>query len=188
MPFRLLGLVADPDRVGDICGRAFAHYAASGTEVTVVCAAGHDANVADLKTSVRALGVRDLVLLDFQPEELRATELVDVFADIMTGVQPHVVVADSADPAISEAAARAFTRVHQTVGGSAALPAKLYLRIRGRAQSVGVTSAVPIGDGAAPELFARVFPEPWLTGVLERDLFAGIPVRSVPPDLDQLAS
>ena len=188
MPFRLLGLVADPDRVGDIFGRAFAHYAALGTEITLVCAAGHDANVAQLKTSVRALGVHDVVLLDFRADELSANDLEAVFADIMTCVQPHVVVADSADSGINEAAARAFTRVHQTVGGSAALPAKLYVRIPGSAPSIGVTSAVPIGDGAAPELFARVLPEPWLTGVLERDLFAGIPVRPRLADLEQLAS
>jgi hypothetical protein len=27
----------------------------------------------------------------------------------------------------------------------------------------------------SPELFVRVFPDPWITGVLERDLFAGVP-------------
>lgn len=188
MPFRLLGLVADPDRVGDICGRAFAHYAASGTEVTLVCAAGQEAKATQLRTTVRSLGVHDLVLLDFEPDELSASALEAVFADIMTGLQPHVVVADSADPAIREAAARAFTRVHQTLGGSAALPAKLYVRLPGPTPTIGVTSAVSIGEGAAPELFTRVFPEPWLTGVLERDLFAGIPVKPELPQIERLAS
>jgi hypothetical protein len=183
-----LGLVADPGRVGDICGKAFARYAASGAEVTLVCAAGREVNTAHLRPKVRALGVRDLVLLDFEPDELSASGLEAVFADIMAGVQPHVVVADSIDSAIREAAVAAFSRVRRTVGGSAALPAKLYVRLPGAAPSIGVTSAVSTGEGAAPELFTRVFPEPWLTGLLERDLFAGIPITTAPTDLEQLAS
>jgi hypothetical protein len=37
-----------------------------------------------------------------------------------------------------------------------------------------VTTAIAVGRAAAPELFVRVFPNPWVTGVLERDLFAGL--------------
>lgn len=188
MPFRLLGLVADPDRVGDICGKAFARYAAAGAEITLVCATGREANVAQLRPKVRALGVRDLVLLDFAPDELSASAVADVFADVMAGIQPHVVVADSSDLAIKEAAAAAFSQVRRAAGGSAALPAKLYVRLPGAVPSVGVTSSVPIGEGASPELFTRLFPEPWLTGVLERDLFAGVPLTPGPTELEQLAS
>jgi hypothetical protein len=39
---------------------------------------------------------------------------------------------------------------------------------------VAVTTAIAVGTAAAPELFVRVFPNPWVTGVLERDLFAGL--------------
>lgn len=187
MPFRLLGLVADPDRVGDICGKAFARYAASGTEVTLVCAAGYGAEATPLRPKARALGVHDLVLLDFQPNELTARGLEEVFADIMTGLQPHVVVADATSSAIRDAAIGAFQRARRAAGGSAALPAKLYFRFSAGAPTIGVTSAVAIAPGSAPELFVRAFPEPWLTGVLERDLFAGVPVRQV-ADLEQLAS
>ena len=187
MPFRLLGLVADPDRVGDICGKAFARYAASGTEVTLVCAAG-GADAAPMRSTARALGVRDLVLLDFQPTELTGSGLEAVFADVMTGIQPHVVVADATSPAIKDAAVGAFQRARRAANGSAALPAKLYFRFSTGAPTIGVTSAVAIGSGSAPELFVRVFPQPWLTGVLERDLFAGVPVRQGAADVDKLAS
>ncbi|HVH65711.1 MAG TPA: hypothetical protein VM674_06700 [Candidatus Acidoferrum sp.] len=182
MPYRLLGLVADPDQVGDICGKAFAQYAASGTDVTLVCASAGDALSAPLRDSARALGVRDLVLLDFRPEELTAAALEPVFADIMTSLQPHIVVAGGTSAAIKDAAVGALSRTRHAVGGSAALPAKLYFRLSVGRTGVGVTSAIAVGEGAAPELFRRVFPEPWLTGLIERDLFAGIPARPVLPD------
>lgn len=185
MPFRLLGLVAAPDRVGDICGKAFGRYAASGAEVTLVCAGGRP-DTAQLRPSARALGVRDLVLLDFEPDELTASGLEAVFADIITGVQPHVVVADSTSSPLKEAAIGAFERARRAAGGSAALPAKLYFRLPSGTPSIGVTSAVTVGGGAPPELFVRAFPQPWLTGVLERDLFAGIPQTPAASDLERL--
>lgn len=177
MPYRLLGLVADPDQVGDICGKTFARYAASGTEITLACVAAADGRGVELRDSARALGVRDLVLLDFWPDEVTGTVLESVFADLMTSLQPHVVVVDGTSPAVKEASAAAFQRARGLVGGSAALPAKLYFRLSLGAPGVGVTTAVAVGDGAAPELFRRVFPEPWLTGVFERDLLTGIPTR-----------
>ena len=181
-----MGLVADPDRVGDICGKAFGRYAASGTEVTVVCAGGSP-DTPRLRPSARALGVRDLVLLDFEPDELTASGLEAVFAEIITGVQPHVVVADPTSSPLKEAAIGAFERARRAGGGTAALPAKLYFRLSPGMASIGVTSAVAIGGGAPPELFVRAFPQPWLTGVLERDLFAGIPQRPASSDLERLA-
>jgi hypothetical protein len=59
-------------------------------------------------------------------------------------------------------------------GGTAALPAKLYFRPSVGPDSVAVTTAIAAATAAAPELFVRVFPTPWVTGVLERDLFAGL--------------
>jgi hypothetical protein len=37
-----------------------------------------------------------------------------------------------------------------------------------------VTTAITVAIATTPELFVRAFPDPWVTGVLERDLFAGL--------------
>ena len=181
MPFRLLGVVADPNQAGDFCGHAFARYAASGTDVTLVCAAARDWSGADHKAAVRRLGVRDLVLLDYRLSELTVSGLEDLLADVMATVRPHVVVADGAQSAIRDAVASAFSRVRQTAGGSSTLPAKLYYRWSSRSLLVSVTTSVAVPAGASPELFVRAFPDPWVTGVLERDLFAGVPAEMPAP-------
>ncbi|OLD90893.1 MAG: hypothetical protein AUG96_01490 [Chloroflexi bacterium 13_1_20CM_4_66_15] len=176
MAYRLLGLAAHPDQAGDLCGQAFGRYAALGTDITLVCAAARDCSAAASKPAARRLGVRDLVLLDFGLSELTATLLEDVFVDVMASVRPHVVVADETQPAIREASARAFERVRRQAGGSAALPAKLYYRPPTDTPAARVTTVVGGPRPAAPEPFIRVFPNPWVTGVLERDLFAGVAV------------
>jgi hypothetical protein len=178
VPFRLLGVVADPNQAADLCGNAFAHYAASGTEVTLVCAAARDWIGAEHLPAVRRLGVRDLVLLDYDPSELTSAVLEDLLADVMASLRPHVVVADGTRPAIRDAAASAFSRVRRGTGGSSALPAKLYYRTSSTNPLVSVTTSIALGSGASPELFVRAFPDPWVTGVLERDLFAGISAES----------
>ena len=177
VPFRLLGVAADPNQAADLTGQAFAHYAASGTDVTLVCAGGRDWPVGHQLPAVRRLGVRGLVLLDYDLRELTAVLLEDIFTDVMAGVRPHVVVADGAQAAIREAVASAFSRVRRGVGGSSALPAKLYYRVPGSSPLVSVTTAIAI-PGESPELFVRAFPDPWVTGVLERDLFAGVPAEN----------
>ena len=174
MPFRLLGVVADPNQAADLCGNAFAHYAASGTDVTLVCAGAADWSGADHLPAVRRLGVRDLVLLDYKPSELTAAVLEDLLADVMACVRPHVVVADGTQPVVRDAAASAFSRVRRAAGGSSALPAKLYYRPLSTSPLVSATTSIAVGAGVSPELFVRVFPDPWITGVLERDLFAGV--------------
>jgi hypothetical protein len=185
VPFRLLGVVADPNQAGDLCGHVFAHYAASGAQVTLVCAAAHDWNATDRRSALRQLGVRDLVLLDYLSSELTAALLEDLLVDVMASVRPHVVVAEGPQPAIRDAAARAFTRVRRAAGGSSALPAKLYYRSPGASPLISVTTSITVAGGA-PELFVRAFPDPWVTGVLERDLFAGVPVENPAPEsLDQ---
>ena len=174
MPFRLLGLAAHPDRAGDLCGQAFGRYAALGTDITLVCAAARDCNAVLAKPAARRLGVRDLVLLDFLPGELTAALLEDVFVDVMASVRPHVVVADETQPAIREAAVKAFERIRREIGGSAALPAKLYYRPSTDTPAARITTVVGGPRPALPEPFIRMFPNPWVTGVLERDLFAGV--------------
>jgi len=180
----LLGVVADPNQAADLTGHAFAHYAASGTDVTLVCAGGRGWRGTAQLPAVRGLGVRDLVLLDYDTRELTADGLADVFADVMASVRPHVVVADS-QPAIRDAVASAFSRVRRAAGGSSALPAKLYYRLSGSSPLVSVTTAVAI-PGESPEMFVRAFPNPWVTGVLERDLFAGVRAEpGAPASLEQ---
>jgi LmbE family N-acetylglucosaminyl deacetylase len=175
VPFRLLGVVADPNQAADLCGTAFAHYAASGTDVTLVCAGARDWQGTDHLPAVRRLGVRGLGLLDYNPSELTAAVLTDLLADVMVSLRPHVVVADGTPPAIRDATASAFARVRRYAGGSSALPAKLYYRPSSTSPVVSVTTSIAVPAGASPQLFVRAFPDPWVTGVLERDLFAGVP-------------
>ncbi len=185
MPFRLLGVVADPNQASDLCGHAFAHYAASGIDVTLVCAAARDWSATDRMQALRQLGVRDLVLLDYSSSEVTAAMLEDLFADVLASVRPHVVVADGAQPAIRDAAATAFSRVRRAAGGSSALPAKLYYRSPGTNPLVSVTTSIAV-PGSTAEVFVRAFPAPWITGVLERDLFAGVPPENpAPSSLDR---
>jgi LmbE family N-acetylglucosaminyl deacetylase len=176
VPFRLLGVVADPSQAADLCGNAFARYAASGTDVTLVCAGARDWRAADHLPAVRRLGVRDLVLLDYSLHELTAVVLEDLLADVMASVRPHVVVADGTQPAIRDAATSAFSRVRRAAGGSSALPAKLYYRLSSSSPLISVTTSIAVA-GRSPELFVRAFPDPWVTGVLERDLFSGVPAE-----------
>jgi hypothetical protein len=185
VPFRLLGVVADPSQASDLAGHAFAHYAAAGTDVTLVCAAARDWKIGDRQSAFRQLGVRDLVLLDFRLNELSAAGLEDLLVDVMASVRPHVVVADGSRPAVKAATLSAFSRVRGAVGGSSALPAKFYYRSPGGSPLVSVTTSITV-PGVAADLFVRAFPDPWVTGVLERDLFAGVPVEPLAPtSLDQ---
>jgi hypothetical protein len=189
VPFRLLGVVADPNQAAELCGRAFARYAASGTDVTLVCAGARDWSGTDHLPEVRRLGVRDLVLLDYDPSELSSAPLENLLADVLTSLRPHVVVADSSQAAVKDAAGSAFSRVRRAAGGSSALPAKLYFRLSGASPLVSVTTSIAVGSDASPELFVRAFPGPWVTGVLERDLFAGVKAenRSLPSLDERLA-
>ena len=75
----------------------------------------------------------------------------------------------------------AFSRVRRAAGGTSALPAKLYCRLSGSSPLVSVTTAIAIA-GESPEMFVRAFPDPWVTGVLERDLFAGVRAEPAAPE------
>jgi LmbE family N-acetylglucosaminyl deacetylase len=175
VPYRLLGLVADPDHSSQLCGHTFPRYAAAGALITLVCAAASERPAALSNASAAALGIHDLVLLDYQPGELAAGELTAIFADLMAGFRPHVVVAPEADAVVREAATAAFHRARGLHGGSAALPAKLYYRPAHPSNTVSLTTSVGATGTATPEFFIRMHPSPWVTGVLERDLFAGVP-------------
>jgi hypothetical protein len=182
----MLGVVADPNQAAELCGHTVALYAASGTDVTLVCAAARDRGGADLKATVHRLGVRHLVLLDYTEADLSAATLEGLLADLMAGLRPHIVVADGTRDVVRAATSAAFSQVRRTAGGSSALPAKLYYRSPGDSAVVSVTTSIAGLGGAAPEHFIRVFPDPWVTGVLERDLFAGVPQDDAPRrDLDE---
>jgi GlcNAc-PI de-N-acetylase len=170
VPFRLLGVVAHPEDTAALGGQTFARYAASGTEITLVCAVPPQAS-ADFRQAAGGLGIKDLVLLDYGRDELVTADLEDVVADLMASVRPHVVVADGRPAPVREATGGAFLRARRAAGGSSALPAKLYHRPQAGTIAITTSIAVP---GAAPEHFVRVFPNPWVTGVLEKDLFAGL--------------
>jgi hypothetical protein len=169
-----LGFAADPDKASNLCGGTLARYAAAGTEVTLVCAAASEWSGIDRAAVARQLGPGNVVLLDYQLSELTAAGLEGVFADVMQSVRPHVVVAEGSHTGVREATISAFSTVRRRAGGSAALPAKLYVRSSGSPGSVAVTTAIAVATAPTPDLFVRVFPNPWVTGVLERDLFAGL--------------
>jgi hypothetical protein len=169
-----LGFAADPDKASNLCGGTFARYAAAGTEVTLVCAAAREWNGIRRAPIAGQLGAGNLVLLDYQLDELPAAGLEDLFADVMRSVRPHVVVAETSHAAVRDATSSAFSTVRRMAGGSAALPAKLYFRQSGGPGSVAATTAIAAAPAATPELFVRIFPSPWVTGVLERDLFTGL--------------
>lgn len=151
----------------------FKRYADSGTEVTLVCVVAPPTST-DLRPAARQLGIRDLVLLDFPVGELDAVRLEGILLDLFTSIRPHVVVAGAEERAVSSAVAGAVSRLRQVGGGSAALPAKLYFRPSASTPRIAVTTAVRVPGTTSPELFVRAFPDPWVTGVLERDLFAGV--------------
>jgi hypothetical protein len=178
-------MVADPDQASAICGHTFARYAAVGVDITLASASAEGWS-AQAQAAARHLGVRDVVLLDYPRRGLKSAELEGVFADLMAGLRPHVAVVDGNDSVIREAATRAFVRVRHGAGSSA-LPAKLYYRASGRHTPVQVTARINV-PGSAPELFVRVHPSPWVTGVLETDLFAGLTEEPVEFAAGRLAS
>jgi hypothetical protein len=142
--------------------------------VTLVCAAAHEWSSVDRIAVARQLGSGNLIQLDYAVGELTPAGLEGVFADVMQSVRPHVVVAEGSHPGVREAAISAYSVVRRMAGGSAALPAKLYVRSPAGPGAVAVTTAISVATAPAPDLFVRLFPNPWVTGVLERDLFAGL--------------
>ena len=142
--------------------------------MTLLCAGADGWAVAAGKAAIHRLGVSDLVLLDYGGDASAASDLEAAIRDVMAGIAPHVVVADQQSATLARAALDAFFRVRHGIGGSAALPAKFYYRAAPGSPAVQVTTAISIGPPQPPELFIRAYPTPWVTGVLERDLFAGI--------------
>jgi hypothetical protein len=162
-------MVVDPDQAGTLCGHTFARYAASGVEVALACASSTGWEPRRVQ-AVRRLGVHDVVLLDYPKRELSSPDLERALADVMTGMRPHVVVVERQE-ALAGVATAAF-KLARRGGGSKGLPAKLYLRAS-LGSPIPVTTRVGV-TGHPAEHFVRIHPSPWVTGVLETDLFAGI--------------
>ncbi|HEY8678232.1 MAG TPA: hypothetical protein VIN39_06315 [Candidatus Dormibacteraeota bacterium] len=183
MSRRLLGVIPHVEDLPALAGRAFGRYAAAAVEITVACAGGAD--LGPWKGRARSLGIHNLIVLDYRHAELDPALLAEILADIMRGVQPHVVVASGEEIAVFEGAQRAFRAARLGPARSGAVPAKLYRRVLPGTVGSAVTTAVPTGLGSVTgaERFVRVFPSPWVTGVLERDLFAGIGTAEPPAEL-----
>jgi LmbE family N-acetylglucosaminyl deacetylase len=185
VPFRLLGLVVDPSQASRLSGHTLSHYASSGNEVTLLCAAGRGWSASDAIANGRSLGISKLIALDFESAELGDTSLEAILSDVITTLRPHVVLAQPSAE-LERAVAAAFRRARQQTGGSAAIPAKLYYRAE--ELTPDVTTLINPPQGKGPEFFVRAHPSPWVTGVLERDLLAGIGAASLARLEERLAA
>jgi hypothetical protein len=170
VPFRLLGVIAKLEEVDSLCGQLLKSYAKSGTEVTLAAITA----AADAGSLVHRLGLHDLIRLDAPPVSGEERDLEEAFRRVITTVRPHVVVHASDQSAIWSVLASAVSKERSLKGGSAALPAKLYYRPSANTPAVAVTTAVRIPGATSRALFVRAFPSPWVTGVLEDDLFCGL--------------
>ena len=161
--------MVDLSQAGELCGHSFAGYRAQGCHVTLASLRSSELAADELKAAARQWGVDQIALLDEASSDLNAASIKSILADLLLALRPHVVVAH---PDLSNAALRAFSLARDT-GASAALPAKLYLTAGAESEASTITTAVR-APGRPAQLFVRRLPQPWVTGVLEHDLFAGI--------------
>lgn len=173
MPFRLLAVGAPLDE-GDAWGRLLKSCAESDVDVTLASVAS--ARHVDPFSSARRLGI-DLVALTDGADQPRLADLEAATLRIISTIGPHVVVAESNQGPIWPALVSAVSTSRRAGRGSAALPAKLYYRVSDGSPRVAVTTIVRIPGATSPALLVRAVPEPWITGVLERDLFSGLSVE-----------
>ena len=171
MPLRLLGIVPDLESLKEIGGRAFRGYAADGVQVTVALASGADPG--GIGSRAALLGVHALILLDYRPAERDSQSLASLLEDVMRALRPHVVVLGG-DAAIIRAGRSAFEAARMVSSKPGALPAKLYLPADPDSPETSTRISIADSPGRTQASFRRVFPSPWITGVVERDLFAGL--------------
>jgi hypothetical protein len=180
VPFRLLGVVPDLENLEEIGGRTFRGYAANGVAVTVACASGADPGA--IRSRAELLGIQALILLDYRPAERDSPSLTALLEDILRAVRPHVVVLGG-DPVMIKTGRSAFETVRARAASAGALPAKLYLAAAPDSAEISTVIRAGAGSGEKRASFRRLFPSPWVTGVVERDLFAGLT-----PDPDELST
>jgi LmbE family N-acetylglucosaminyl deacetylase len=164
VPYRLLAVCAAAPDEAELCPSTLAHYARQGVECRI---------------EAPRLGGLEAGL------EARCAELYRRFApDVVITVGP--VPGDPGGMALSQAASRAFRSMRIRGSGSAPRPLKLYFRVPGN--SSGTVQTTTVIDGPhGRELFIRSYPAPWVTGVIERDLFSGIRLPAGEPGLELLA-
>jgi hypothetical protein len=181
VPFRLLGVVPDLENLEEIGGRTFRGYAADGVAVTIACASGADPGA--IRSHAALLGIQALILLDYRPAERDSPSLTALLEDILRAVRPHVVVLGG-DPVMIKTGRSAFEAVRAgAVSAAGNLPAKLYLPAAPDSAETSTVIRAGAGSSETRASFRRLFPSPWVTGVVERDLFAGLT-----PDPDELST
>ena len=186
MPLRLLGIVPDLESLEEIGGRAFRGYADRGVQVTVASASGADPG--GIASRAALLGVQSLILLDYRPAEMDSQSLAALLEDLLRGLRPHVVVVGG-DPALIRAGQDAFEAARRKSSKPGTLPAKLYLPAAPESPGTSTRISIADGPGVSRASFRRVFPSPWITGVVEGDLFAGLKAdpEELTGSLDRLA-
>jgi hypothetical protein len=177
VPFRLLGFAVDPRRAAELYSRTFSHYASIGAETTVACLDASLWTGDEARRCAVLIGAHRLLLLDYPVTELATGAGQTVLIDILLAVRPHIVVAASEPAVLREAADLAFAQARRQAA-SAGLPAKLYYPSSTLAPS-SITTLVSTPGGS--EGFLRAYPQPWITGVVERDLLAGLRYVDEPP-------
>jgi len=184
VPFRLLGIVPDLETMEEIGGRAFRRYAANGVAITVACASGADPG--GIASRAALLGIQALILLDYRPAERDSPSLTGLLLDLLRAVRPHVVLVGG-EPGMIRAGRSAFEAARAASPKLDTLPAKLYVPAPPDSAERSTLIRFDAGTAKRQASFRRLFPSPWVTGVVERDFFAGLAADSgqPPASLDQ---
>lgn len=179
MPLRLLGVFAHPLDGSLLCGGTFTRYAAAGVETAIACATAGEPSAA--LAAARAMGVRHLFLLGYEPGELAglpASTLADVVTDVLRGFRADVVVSLGLDglgghpdhQAVQRAASAAFDEVRRAPGTSSRPPRRLYEAALPRRQAERLIPAMEQAGIALPCLGVAGAPaavESTVTAVLD---------------------
>jgi hypothetical protein len=104
----------------------------------------------------------------------------------IAALRPQVVVAHGAEPAFADAVRSAFLQARE-LREAGPVPLKLYFAVPPPLTPL-VTTMVTTPGRRQPDLFVRVYPAPWLSGILERDLFAGVPGEGAGAQTERIAS
>ena len=207
MPLRLLGIFPGIEDAVSLSGGTLARCADSGIETMVVSLTSGDRGTDRVSRAARLLGVSQLVRFDFNEvfDAAEGDSIRKAISDLMRSFQPDVVVeagdAGSGTNAVQAAIAAAFQQAWLAGSG----PARLYWSTRpGDLRCTTVTdvrsqlqrkldaisvlaaesAAAYLGSNADHrghlmdrEFYVRAHPRPWVTGIVERDLFAGLVER-----------
>ncbi len=194
MPVRLLALFAHPRDASLLTGGTLARYAGAGCEVIAVSATRGEAapvlrgmaagdelggmRTREFQAAGRILGVRDVVSLDNADGALASLEPA-LWPEPHAGRAMRVLetggVPISAIPGVRGT-------IESAAGVSTIIDVRASLGRKLEAIRAHASQLDPAFDGIDPalladlwgqEFFARGFPHPWITGVIERDLLAG---------------